>query len=178
MEIVRNLGVMFDSTMTLSSHVNYLRRSINFQLRNLWRVHQFIDQDSCHHAVRALITYYYYNGLFTTLSTKELTRLQQPQNNAARLVFAIGRRTDAINLLDTTLHWLPVRQRVLLYVFKSIQHLSPNYISDYFMMLLLAPCARLLTVTVLPFPDSATLSLVTKDSTWQQLRHGVHFLWT
>ena len=136
-EIVRNLGVMFNSTMTLSSHVNYLRRSVNFQLRNLWRIRQFIDQDSCHHAVRALIISRldYCNGLFTTLSAKELTRLQRLQNNAARLIFAVGRRTDAANLLDT-LHWLPVRQRVLfkilLYVFKSIQHISPNYISDYF----------------------------------------------
>ena len=123
--------------MTLSSHVNYLRRSINFQLRSLWRIRQFIDQDSCHYAVRALITSRldYSNGLFTTLSAKELTRLQRLQNNAARLIFAVGRRTDTANLLDT-LHWLPVRQRVLfkilLYVFKSIQHMSPNYISDYF----------------------------------------------
>ena len=123
--------------MTLSSHVSSLRRSINFQLRNLWRIRQFIDQDSCHHAVRALISSRldYCNGLFTRLSAKELTRLQRLQNKAARLVFAVGRRTDAATLLNT-LHWLPVRQRVLykilLHVFKSMQNTSPNYISDYF----------------------------------------------
>ena len=102
-EIVCNLGVMFNSTMTPSSHVNYLRRSINFQLRSLWRIRQFIDQDSCHHTVRALITsrFDYCNGFFTTLSARELTRLHRLQNNAVRLIFAVGRRTDAANLLDT-----------------------------------------------------------------------------
>ncbi|XP_072018424.1 uncharacterized protein [Amphiura filiformis] len=55
-ETVRNLDVMFNPTMTLSSHVNFLRRSINFQLRNLWRIRQFIDQDTCHLAVLALIS--------------------------------------------------------------------------------------------------------------------------
>ena len=114
-EIVHNLGVMFNSTMTLSSHVNHLPRSINFQLRNLWHIRQFIDQDSCHHSVRALIVSRldYCNGLLTTLSAKELTRLQWLQNNAARLIFAVGRRTDAANLLNS-LHWLPLRQRILL----------------------------------------------------------------
>ena len=53
----------------------------------------------------------------------------------ARYIFAVGQRTDAANPLDT-LYWLPVCQKVLfnilLYVLKSIQHTSPNYISDYF----------------------------------------------
>ena len=123
--------------MSLSSHVNLLRRSINFQVRNLWRIRRFIDQDSCHHAVRALVSSRldYCNGLFTSLSGKDLTRLQRLQNSAARLVFAVGRRTDAADLLKI-LHWLPLRNRILfkilLYVFKSLQHESPNYISDYF----------------------------------------------
>ena len=87
-EVIRNLGVMVNSSMTLSSHVNYLRRSINFQIRNLWRIRRFVDQDSCHHAVRALILSRldYCNGLFTILSTREITRLQRLQNSAARLV--------------------------------------------------------------------------------------------
>ena len=33
----------------------------------------------------------YCNGLFTSLSGKDLTRLQRLQNSAARLVFAVGR---------------------------------------------------------------------------------------
>jgi hypothetical protein len=136
-EIVRNLGVVFNSTMDLSRHVNQLRRSINFQLRNMWRIRHFITQDACHHAVRALVTSRldYCNGLFTSLYEKDLTRLQRLQNNAARLVFAVGRRTNSSDLL-TVLHWLPIRQRILfkilLYVYKAMQHSSPEYISDYF----------------------------------------------
>ena len=71
---------------------NYLCGSINFQMRNLWRIRQFIDQDwflsSCssgtHFSLRLLQF-----GLFTTLSAKELTRLQGLQNNPARLTFIL-----------------------------------------------------------------------------------------
>ena len=129
--IVHSLRVMFNSTMTLSSHVIYLRRSINFQLRNLWRIHQFIDQNSCHHAVCALITSCldYCNGLFTILFAKELTRLQRLHNNAASLDWSLQldeEQTWPISL--TPLHQLPVCQRVLfkilLYIFKSIQQVQ------------------------------------------------------
>ena len=167
--------------MTLSSHVNYLRRSMNFQLRNLWRIRQFIDQDSYHHTVRALITsrVYYCNGLFTTLFAKELTRLQRLQNNAARLIFAVGRRTEATNLLDTLHTGFQFAKHYYLRYFCLLNtgvQITSRTSSPF--MFLLSPCARLLTVTVFSFPDSATLSLVTKDSTLQQLRHGIHFLWT
>ncbi|KAJ8030739.1 hypothetical protein HOLleu_27227 [Holothuria leucospilota] len=51
------------------------------------------------------------------------------------ILFAVGQRTEATPLL-TSLHWLTVSKcitfKLLLYVFKSLQHQPPSYLSDCF----------------------------------------------
>ena len=134
---IRNLGVIFDQTMTLSQHVDSLRRSIKYHIRNPWRIRRFIDTESCHAAARALITSQldYCNALFTLLSSSDVKHLQRLQNSAARLVFAVGRKVDASSLLEK-LHWLPVKKRiifkVLLYVYKALSNSAPSYLSQCF----------------------------------------------
>ena len=51
---VRNLGVTFDSAMTMSNHISSICKTLNFHLRNLSRVR--IDKTTCHHTIRALVT--------------------------------------------------------------------------------------------------------------------------
>ena len=86
-----NLGITFDQTMILSQHVDSLRRSVTYHIRNLWRIRRFIDTESCHAAAQALITSRldYCNTLFTLLSSSDVKRLQRLQNSAVRLVFAV-----------------------------------------------------------------------------------------
>lgn len=135
--VIRNLGCFLDSNMSLTPHVNNLRKTILFHIRNLWRIRRFIDKETCHHAVRALVTSRldYCNALFTLLSAKDVSRLQRLQNSAARLVFAVGRRVDATPLIQT-LHWLPVQKRivykVVLYIFKALNNLAPPYLAEQF----------------------------------------------
>ena len=76
--VIRNLGCFFDAKMSLAPHVDNLRKTILFHIRNLWRIRRFIDTETCHHAVRALITSRldYCNAAFTLLSAKDITRLQ------------------------------------------------------------------------------------------------------
>ena len=96
---------------------------------------RFIDKQTCHAAVRALVLSRldYCNSLFSVLSQKDLDRLQRLQNSAARLVFSAPLRTRT-EPLRLELHWLPVRQRIafkiLLLVFKSLNHRSPEYIDN------------------------------------------------
>jgi len=51
--VIRNLGIYFDSTMSLTSHIDRLRRSILYHIKNIWRIRRFIDSDTCHHVVRS-----------------------------------------------------------------------------------------------------------------------------
>ena len=52
---VRNLGVFFDASMSMSSHIINLSRSVHFQLRNISRIRRFLDFESCHQVIRALV---------------------------------------------------------------------------------------------------------------------------
>ena len=90
--MIRNLGVYFNNTMTLSSHIDNVRRSALFHIRNLWRIRKFNDTAICHHAARALVLSRidYCNALFTCLSAKNTSRLQRLQNSGARVVLAVG----------------------------------------------------------------------------------------
>ena len=43
---VRNLGVVFDSEMSMSVHVKTLCRSLTFQIRYITRIRRFLDFDT------------------------------------------------------------------------------------------------------------------------------------
>ena len=132
---IMNLGVCMDSTLRLTPHVDYIVRTCNFHLRNLWRIRRFIDNKTCHHAVRALIISRldYCNSLFTLLLGKDIKRLKSIQNRAARLVFNVGRATPTMPLLRE-LHWLPIPQRIqfklCLHIHKIITSSAPEHLSN------------------------------------------------
>ena len=100
-----------------------------------YKLSRYIDQNTCHHVARALITSRldYCNAMFTVLSSKDLARLQRLQNSAAHVIFAVSRRVDASPLLEA-LHWLPVSSRttfkILLYVFKILNSQAPGYLTE------------------------------------------------
>ena len=110
---VRNLGVNLDSTLSMDAHITGLCRTLNFQLHNITRIRRFLDKDTCHHVVRALILSRldYANSLLAGTTEGNLTKLQLLQNRAVRLIHGINRRTHITPYL-TELHWLPVRERI------------------------------------------------------------------
>ena len=134
-ESVRNLGAFFDSAMSMSSHISYISQTVNYYLRNISRARKFMDESTCHHAVRSLVLSRldYCNGLLSSVPNVHIQRLQRLQNWAARLVFAVNRKHDPIPLMHS-LHWLPIQQRKmfkhLLFVYKSFHNLAPVYLSD------------------------------------------------
>ena len=134
---VKNLGVTFDGLMNMSIHISTLCKTINFQIRNLWRIRRFISQEACHHALEHLSSRYANSLLFGALQA-DLKRLQRVQNKAARLVFACGRDRCSADLLNS-LHWLQVKDRIhfkiLLYVYKCLMHVAPPYLCDLLTLL-------------------------------------------
>ncbi|XP_072028550.1 uncharacterized protein [Amphiura filiformis] len=132
---IKNLGVTFDSTMNMSSHITSLCKSLNFFLWNISRIRRYIDQDTCSNAMRALVLSKldYANALLSGCRSTDIARLQRLQNRAARIVFQVPRRHSSSELLDS-LHWLPIEKRImfkiLLYIYKSLNDLSPIYLSD------------------------------------------------
>ena len=134
---IKNLGIIFDSKMKMSSHITALWRSLNFSLWNISRIRRYVDQETWINAVRALILSKldYGNALLSGCKVTDIARLQRIQNKAARIVFQVPRRHPSFELLDS-LHWLPIEKRIifkiLLHIYKSLNDLSPKYLGDCF----------------------------------------------
>ena len=134
---IKNLGITFDSKMTMSPHITALCRTLNFSLWNISRIRRFVDQETCINAMRALILSKldYGNALLSGCKVTDIARLQRIQNRAARIVFQVPRRHPSSELLDS-LHWLPVEKRIifkiLMHIYKSLNDLSPKYLVDCF----------------------------------------------
>ena len=73
------------------------------------------------------------NGLLYGLSDLLLGRLQRIQNSAARLVTRT-RSHESISPILHTLHWLPVKDRLvfklLIIAYKCQHHLAPHYLQQ------------------------------------------------
>ena len=114
MSTVRDLGVMIDSRLTMADHVTAVCRSGYYQLRQLRCVVQSLTSEAAMTLVHSFVSTRldYCNSLLYGVADNQLQRLQSVQNAAARLVTG-ARRTEHITPVLQSLHWLPVRQRIV-----------------------------------------------------------------
>jgi hypothetical protein len=122
--------IKFDShNMTMIKQVSSLCQSIHFQLRNLRRIKRYLDKDTLHHVVRALVLSLldYGNLLLFGATSYELDRVQRLQTSAAR---STPLREHIITPSLRELHWLPTRERThlrLLFSFLCFNKTTPHY---------------------------------------------------
>ena len=112
-ESARDLGVIIDSQLTLSSHVAALCRAGYYQLRQLRPVVQSMTAEAARTAAAAFISSRldYCNSLLYGLPNTLLCKLQSVQNATARLITGTRRRYHITPVLHE-LHWLAIRERV------------------------------------------------------------------
>ena len=110
---VRNLGVHLDESLSMEVQVNILCRALNFHLRRIGKIRQYLTVESANKlAVSFILSRLdFCNSLLAGLPDEKLSKLQRIQNNAARLVLRQPRRASATSALHT-LHWLPVKARI------------------------------------------------------------------
>ena len=110
---VRNLGIIFDSQMSMAPHITGLCKSLSYQLRNISRIRRFLDQYSFHHIVRSLVLSRldYGNALLLGINQTDLSKLQRLQNWAAKLIFC-SKKQDYATPFMKELHWLPIKDRI------------------------------------------------------------------
>ena len=132
-ESVKNLGVIFDSTLSFRNHINSVVKICNYHIRNLYSIRKFVNRESILTLVQSLIVSKvdYCNSLFLGLPGKTLSRLQSVLNRAARLAFQLPPRVPTTSYL-IDLHWLPVRARIefkiCLITFKVLKFRQPQYL--------------------------------------------------
>ena len=112
--IVRNLGVVFDSRLSMEEQVAQTAKSCYYQLRNIGQIRSSITEGACRTLVHALVTSRldYGNGLLYGIPQATLQRLQRIQNCAARLIIRTP-KYEHITPVLRRLYLLPVRQRTL-----------------------------------------------------------------
>ena len=132
---VKTLGVHIDSSLSMSSQVTALCKSLNFHLYNICRVRKMLTKEARSHAVRSLVLSRldYSNSMLIYANKVDIDRLQRIQNRAAKFVCK-ARKYDRATPLLKQLHWLPVEKRIsykiALIVYKCIHKFAPQYLMN------------------------------------------------
>jgi Reverse transcriptase (RNA-dependent DNA polymerase) len=131
----RNLGIIFDSHLTLSKHVSALTSSCFYHIRDLKRVRNCLSAETATLIATSLIhtKLDYCNSLFLNLPSCLINRLQLIQNAAARAV-SRTKQFDHITPILKSFHWLRIRERILFKIaslsYNALQFRRPSYIHD------------------------------------------------
>ena len=131
----RNLGIIFDSQLTLSKHISALTSSCFYHIRDLKRIRNYLSTETAILIATSLVhtKLDYCNSLFLNLPSCLTNRLQLIQNAAARAVCRT-KQSDHITPILKSLHWLRIRQRILYktisLTYNALQFRQPSYIHD------------------------------------------------
>jgi len=109
---VKNLGVYFDTSLTMERQVNAISKICYYQIRNIGHIWGYITLDACKSLAHALIIYRldYGNALLYGRPSSLMTGLQKVQNSSARLVTRTHKREHITPVLNS-LYWLSVIYR-------------------------------------------------------------------
>jgi len=110
---VRNLGIIFDESLSMEAQVSNLCKVIYFHLRRLCKIRVYLSVEAANKLAVAFILSRldFCNSLLAGVTEDKLSKLQRLQNSAARMVLKQPRHASASSLLKT-LHWLPVKARI------------------------------------------------------------------
>ena len=134
---VKNLGVIFDSHLSMEQQVSALCKSCDHQIHMIGKIVKFMTPRATEQIVHSFVTSRLdnCNSLLFGSPDKLIHRLglQLIQLRAARLI-THTKKHDHITPVMRSLHWSPVRSRIifkiLLLVYKSIHGLAPVYLSE------------------------------------------------
>ena len=132
---VKSVGVWFDSNLSMVDLINRTSSAAFYHLYNIRRIRKYLTKECTETLIHAFISSRldYCNTLLFGVPNCHLHKLQRVQNAAARLVVQESRFCHITPLLKS-LHWLPVKYRIvfkiLLITFKAIHGLAPAYISE------------------------------------------------
>ena len=109
----KNLGVIFDNTLSLKNHITQLCKASQFQLCNLYRIRDYFDKTWNEILLHAFVTSRldYCNSLLVGSPLCDIQKLQLVHNSAARLLLH-RKKSDHITPTLRDLHWLPVQNYI------------------------------------------------------------------
>ena len=131
----RNLGVIFDSSLSLNHHLSSIVCSASFNIRNIDKIRKYLNPCATEQIVHSFVTSWLdmSNSLLFCLPQDQIAHFQHIQNADVGLV-TLTRKSSHITPVLQKLHWLPVgysiEYKLLLTVFKSLTDLAAEYITS------------------------------------------------
>ena len=131
-DIVRNLGVLLDSELTMKQHVNKVTSACFYHLHRLRQLKRHVSQDTLRQLVSAFILNRldYCNSLLYGLPWSTIAPLQRVQNAALLSLSSHDHVSSALQ----TLHWLPIYYRIqfkiVLLMYNALAGLCLEYVKD------------------------------------------------
>lgn len=131
----RNLGCVFDHTMSMDYHINNICSSCFYHLKNISAIRSSLTRDATEKLIHAFISSRLdgCNALLYDLPSELLNKLQRVQNAAARILTRTPKYASISRTLQE-LHWLPIRQRIkfkiLSITWKALHNDAPAYITE------------------------------------------------
>ena len=132
---VKNLGVTLDCHLNMSLHIQNVCRVAYIQLRQISSIRHLLTVEATKTLICALVLSRldYCNSLLSGCPKHLLQKLQRVQNAAARLVYRV-KKSDSVEPLLRSLHWLPITSRIQYKLsvtcFNSITGTGPQYLTD------------------------------------------------
>ena len=132
---VRNLGIIFDKSMSFTDQINHVCKISHFQIRDLRRIRDIVPRSALISLANALVTSRldYCNSLYNGITKANIQKLQRIQNSIARAITKTP-KYDHIRPILKNLHWLPVEQRITfktgLLTYKALQTSQPQYLKS------------------------------------------------
>ena len=146
-EKARNLGAVFDTNLTLKSHVSVVCKAARYHLHNISLARRFLTKEAAEKAIHAFVMSRLdcNNSLLYGLPSRELQKLQKVQNAAARILKGERKRCHITPVLKQ-LHWLPITSRIQykihLLTFKCLKDLAPKYLKELLKLRKAFRCTR------------------------------------
>ena len=132
---VRNIGVIFDDTMSFEHQISAVVKASYFEIRKISSIRHYLTTEATKTLVCSLVLTRldYANSLLAGSTDKLLGKLQKVQNHAARLVTKTRMRHHITPVLHS-LHWLDIKKRIQ-YKVATMCHsyfigTAPHYMSD------------------------------------------------
>ncbi len=132
---VCNLGVMFDSEMSMKAHVSSINRSAYPQLKNLRAIKPFLDMEAANIA-HAFVSSRLDAGNFILhgIAQGQLQCIQRTRNTVTRII-TDTRQYEYISLVLRQHHWLPIQEwiefKVLCLTYKALHNIAPLYLIQF-----------------------------------------------
>ena len=131
---VKSLGVVLDSSLTMSHHISSVCRSAYLELRRISAIRPFLTTSATATLVcsRVLSRIDYCNSLLAGITSDQIARLQRILSNSTRLIFR-KKRSEHVTPMLISLHWLPIKQcieyKLVTLAFRYFDGTLPPYLT-------------------------------------------------